>query len=180
MVKICIFERSNEKNYFSKTKIYFYKKTTPQLLEHIGLQNIKVGGKTNSGDLPLFVWFMLTLALNNNRGNNNYTNSNNNNNYWIDCNPVWRKTQINAITEIIYAHIKWHFQGNFFLSRQIRTLYYCRFHLPGKNISNNCNFDNNNNRKNSNNTNNNNNSSNSTDNDDDNERPMIVTIIIQP
>ena len=36
------------------------KKTTPQ---HIGLQNIKVGGKTNLGDLPLFVWFMLTLAL---------------------------------------------------------------------------------------------------------------------
>ena len=68
----------------------------------------------------------------------------------------------------------------FFLSRKIRTLYYYRFHLPGKNISNNCNFDNNNNRKNSNNTNNNNNSSNSTDNDDDNERPMIVTIIIQP
>ena len=163
-----------------KTKIYFYKKTTPQLLEHIGLQNIKVGGKTNLGDLPLFVWFMPTLALNNNRGNN-YTNSNNNNNYWIDCNPVWRKTQINAITVIICAHIEWHFQGNFFLSRKIRTLYYCRFHLPGKNISNNCNFDNNNNRKNSNNTNNNNNnSSNSTDNDDDNERPMIVTIIIQP
>ena len=64
MVKICIFERSNEKNYFSKTKIYFYDKTTPQLLEHIWLQNIKVGGKTNSGDLPLFVRCMLTLALN--------------------------------------------------------------------------------------------------------------------
>ena len=62
-VKICIFERSNEKNYFSKTKIYFYKKTTPQLLEHIGLQNVKVGGKTNLGDLPLFVWCTLTLAL---------------------------------------------------------------------------------------------------------------------
>ena len=90
------------------------------------------------------------------------------------------KTQINAITVIICAHIEWHFQGNFFLSRKIRTLYYCRFHLPGKNISNNCNFDNKNNRKNNNNTNNNNNSSNSTDNDDDNERPMIVTIIIQP
>ena len=54
-VKICIFERSNEKNYFSKTKIIFYKKTTPQLLEHIGLQNMKVGVKTNLGDLPLFV-----------------------------------------------------------------------------------------------------------------------------
>ena len=41
----------------------FYKKTTAQLLEHIGLQNIKVGGKANLGDLPLFVWCMLTLAL---------------------------------------------------------------------------------------------------------------------
>ena len=49
------FERLHEKNYFSKTKIYFYKKTTPQSLEHIGLQNIKVGGKTNLADLPLFV-----------------------------------------------------------------------------------------------------------------------------
>ena len=44
-VKICIFERSNEKSHFSKTKIYFHKKTTPQLLEHTGLQNIKVGVK---------------------------------------------------------------------------------------------------------------------------------------
>ena len=41
-VKICIFERSNEKNNFSKTKIYFHKKTTPKLLGHIGLQNTKV------------------------------------------------------------------------------------------------------------------------------------------
>ena len=40
-----------------------YKKTTPQLLEHIGLQNMKVGGKTNLSDLPLFVWCLLTLAL---------------------------------------------------------------------------------------------------------------------
>ena len=54
-MKICIFERSNEKNYFSKTEINFYKKTTPQLLEHIGLQNMKEGVKTNLGDLPLFV-----------------------------------------------------------------------------------------------------------------------------
>ena len=28
-VKFCIFERSNKKNNFSKTKIYFHKKTTP-------------------------------------------------------------------------------------------------------------------------------------------------------
>ena len=45
MVKMCIFERSNEKNHFSKTKIYFHTKTTPQLLAHIGLQNMKVGVK---------------------------------------------------------------------------------------------------------------------------------------
>ena len=63
-MKICIFERSNQKSHFSKTKIYFHKKTTPQLLKHIGLQNMKVGVKTNLGDLPLFVWCMLTLALN--------------------------------------------------------------------------------------------------------------------
>ena len=48
-MKICIFERSNEKNHFSKTKIYFHKKTTPQLLGHIGLQNMKVGVKANFG-----------------------------------------------------------------------------------------------------------------------------------
>ena len=43
--------RSNEKNNFSKTKIYFHQKTTPQLLGHIGLQNTKVGEKTNHGRL---------------------------------------------------------------------------------------------------------------------------------
>ena len=46
-----------------KLKYIFTKKTTSQLLEHIGLQNMKVGGKTNLGDLPLFVWCMLELAL---------------------------------------------------------------------------------------------------------------------
>ena len=30
--------RANEKNHFSKTKIYFYKKATSKLLGHIGLQ----------------------------------------------------------------------------------------------------------------------------------------------
>ena len=35
--------------------MYFHKKTTPQLLGHIGLQNMKVGEKTNLGDLPLLV-----------------------------------------------------------------------------------------------------------------------------
>ena len=46
-MKICIFERSNEKNNFSKTEIYFHKKTTPQLLEHTWLQNMGVGVKEN-------------------------------------------------------------------------------------------------------------------------------------
>ena len=50
-MKICIFERSNEKNHFSKTKIYFHKKTTPQLLGHTGLQNMKVGVRSNFGQL---------------------------------------------------------------------------------------------------------------------------------
>ena len=50
-VKICIFEWSNEKSRFSETKIYFRKKTSPQLLEHIRLQNMKVGEKTNFGRL---------------------------------------------------------------------------------------------------------------------------------
>ena len=50
-VKICIFERSKENNHFSKTKIHFHKKTTPQLYGHIGLKNMKVGGKTNFGRL---------------------------------------------------------------------------------------------------------------------------------
>ena len=45
----CIYERSNEKNNFSKTKINFHKKTTLQLLGSIGLQNMKVGGKANFG-----------------------------------------------------------------------------------------------------------------------------------
>ena len=48
-VKICIYERSKEKNHFSKTKIFFHKKTTPQLFGHIGLQNMKVGVKGNFG-----------------------------------------------------------------------------------------------------------------------------------
>ena len=50
-MEICIFERSNEKSHFSKNEIYFHKKTTPQSLEHIGLQNMKVGEETNFGRL---------------------------------------------------------------------------------------------------------------------------------
>ena len=34
---------------FLETKITFHKKTTPQLLEHIGLQNMKIGVKANFG-----------------------------------------------------------------------------------------------------------------------------------
>ena len=48
-MKIFIFERSKEKTHFSKTKIYFPKKTTPHLLGHVGLQNIKVGVKAIFG-----------------------------------------------------------------------------------------------------------------------------------
>ena len=56
-VKICIFERWNEKSHFSKTKIYFHKKTIPQLSGHIGLQNMKVGVKTNFELLtPSVIW----------------------------------------------------------------------------------------------------------------------------
>ena len=54
-VKICIFERSNEKSHFSKTKIYFHKKTAPQLSGHIGLQTMKVGVKTSLIALASFV-----------------------------------------------------------------------------------------------------------------------------
>ena len=50
-VKIRIFERSNKKSHFAKTKICLHKKTALQLLGHIGLQNIKVGVKTNFGRL---------------------------------------------------------------------------------------------------------------------------------
>ena len=54
-VKICIFERSNEKSHFSKTKIYFHKKTAPQLSGHIGLQTMKVRVKKNLIILASFV-----------------------------------------------------------------------------------------------------------------------------
>ena len=50
-MKICSFERSNEKNHFAKTKIYFHKKTTPQLSGHIVLKNVKVEVKSNFGRL---------------------------------------------------------------------------------------------------------------------------------
>ena len=46
------------KNNFSKTKIHFHKKATPQLSGHIGLQTMKV-----MSDLLPFVWCMLILAL---------------------------------------------------------------------------------------------------------------------
>ena len=40
-VKICIFERSNQKSHFSKTKISSHKKAAPRLLGHTGLQILK-------------------------------------------------------------------------------------------------------------------------------------------
>ena len=40
-----------KKNHFSKTKIYFDTKTIPQILAQIGLQNMKVGVKSNFGRL---------------------------------------------------------------------------------------------------------------------------------
>ena len=49
MMKICIFERLNKKNHFPKTRTYFHNETTPQLLGHIGSQNMKVGVKSNFG-----------------------------------------------------------------------------------------------------------------------------------
>ena len=65
-VKICIFERLNEKyRFFRKIKYTFTKKkNTPQLLGHIVLQNMKVGEKTNFGRLAtLFqIFWMLTFC----------------------------------------------------------------------------------------------------------------------
>ena len=46
------------KNHFSKTKIYFLKKTTPQLLRHIWLQIRKYEIKRISGDLPQYFKFV--------------------------------------------------------------------------------------------------------------------------
>ena len=40
---------TNEKNYFSKTKINFYKKTTPQLLEHILATNYESRSENKFG-----------------------------------------------------------------------------------------------------------------------------------
>ena len=44
-----LFERSNEKYHFSKAKIHFHKKTTPQSLGYIGLQIMEVEEKTHFG-----------------------------------------------------------------------------------------------------------------------------------
>ena len=54
-VKICIFERSNEKVISRKLKYIFTKKTAPQLSGHIGLQTMKVRVKTNLIVLASFV-----------------------------------------------------------------------------------------------------------------------------
>ena len=50
-VKFCIFERSNKKNNFSKTKIYFHKKNYAIIIKTCWLQYIKVGVKSNFGRL---------------------------------------------------------------------------------------------------------------------------------
>ena len=50
-VKICIFERSNQKSHFSKTKIYFHKKSCIKIIRTYWATNIKVGLKTNFGRL---------------------------------------------------------------------------------------------------------------------------------
>ena len=66
MVKIEYLSGRTKENISRKLKYIFAKKTTPQLLEHIGIQNMKVGGKTNLGDLPQyfkFVRWMLTSSL---------------------------------------------------------------------------------------------------------------------
>ena len=62
-VKICIFERSNEKNHFSKSKIYFHKTRTAQILGHIGLQNMKVGVNRILGDLPQYFKFVRWMLI---------------------------------------------------------------------------------------------------------------------
>ena len=51
MVKIAYLSGRTKKIISRKIKYIFTKKTTPQLLGHIGLQNMKVGEKTNFGRL---------------------------------------------------------------------------------------------------------------------------------
>ena len=48
-VKIRIFERSNEKNHFSKTKIYFHKKTTSQFIRKNWATKYKSRGESKFG-----------------------------------------------------------------------------------------------------------------------------------
>ena len=57
MVKIAYLSGRTKKIISRKIKYIFTKKTTPQLLGHIGLQNMKVGEKT------IFVRWMLTSSL---------------------------------------------------------------------------------------------------------------------
>ena len=49
-MKICKFERSNEKNHFSKTKI-FTKKLNQNYQDKLDYKNMKVGVKSNFGRL---------------------------------------------------------------------------------------------------------------------------------
>ena len=48
-VKFAYLSGGTKKNHFSKSEIYFHKKTKPQLLGHIGLQYMKIGLKANFG-----------------------------------------------------------------------------------------------------------------------------------
>ena len=59
-VKVSIYET---KIISRKLKYIFLKKATPHFLGHIGLQKKKEEWKQFLGDLPLFVWCILTLAL---------------------------------------------------------------------------------------------------------------------
>ena len=52
-----------DKNHFSKTKIYFPKKSYTTLLRTYWATKKKEEWKQFLGDLPLFVWCILTLAL---------------------------------------------------------------------------------------------------------------------
>ena len=54
-MKVAYLNGRTQKIISRKLKYIFTKKTTPQLLGHVGLQNMKVGEKKNFGDLPLFV-----------------------------------------------------------------------------------------------------------------------------
>ena len=107
-MKICIFERSNEKNHFSKTKIYFHKKTTPQLSRHIIIIiiniNIIMTTKYKSrGESKFWVtcncfWCTLTLALKTFQWHG-WTQSSNNSIFLFEIYQIFR-------WKIFYLHLQ--------------------------------------------------------------------------